>query len=559
MPDFRRMTTRDPWNHIFYPYEQNQMAHGAIATQEWQDYVLKWCYAQIDAGVDSLFMDEVQGAYGRFEGYDDASIADFRNWLIKQYCAGKGWKPNDERWQTEFKVPLDNKAVCPDGTMNSFNYREYLIAADLAADPAEKDNPFQKAWGHAGQFLEDDTYCGYRHDRAWKYVYDSIHQYAAKKGRPISVNANGLNHHVDFQVQGFGKDWLGPKDEVQTTASFIRRYRATVLRGNDLAGHAVPTTFFHDWGFGGFPFRELKEEEQIKWIRTCAPEIYAAGGFYVFPVQIPGERLLSVIQKHADFYQAHKQWFHGGEWLGTRGIQSSVKGLSTAVWQFPSLKQRVVHIINHNYADKRITPQRDVLVKIPSAKRPASVTCASPDLPEDTPARFEWADGQVTVTLDLIDAYTCLALTYEALPEDYFGKDIVTIDTTGFWARPKVSEFTVGPDGKINDAKQLCRIVQGNLHLDLHNNPTFIVDYPRDGQFTVHVNSVASLGAKLLLFLDDRPTLDVDLPDMDKKNDNSAGEYDQDFSIPVPAGKHKIRVDNTGGDWFSVDFYEFAK
>ena len=43
MADFRRMASRDPWNHIFYPYEQNQMAHGAVASQEWLDYVLKWC------------------------------------------------------------------------------------------------------------------------------------------------------------------------------------------------------------------------------------------------------------------------------------------------------------------------------------------------------------------------------------------------------------------------------------------------------------------------------------------------------------------------------------
>ena len=513
----------------------------------------------MDAGVDSLFMDEVFGAYGQFEGYDDASMGGFRAWLMRKYCEGKGWKPDDERWRTEFKAPLENKAVCPDGTMKTFNYRECLIAADLASAPMEKDNPLRQEWGYGGQFLEDDTYCGYRHDRAWKHVYDKIHEYAAKKGREISVDANGLNHHVDFQVAGFGKDWVGPKEEVQTTASFVRKYRATVERGNELAGRPVPTTFFHDWGFGGFPFKELKEEEQVKWIRVYAPEVYAAGGYYVFPVQLAGDWLLSVIKAHAEFYQAHKQWFHGGEWLGTRNVVCSVKGLTTVTWQFPARKQRVVHIINHNYANRQIAPQRDVEVRVPSSKRPISVTCASPGFREDKPVPFDWGDGQAKVRLDQIDAYVCLALTYEELPSDYFGKDVATVNTTGFWAQPKVSEFTLGPDGKINEPGQLCYIVQGNLHPDLRNNPTFIVDYPRDGQFTVHVNSVASVGAKLLIYLDDKLASEVDLPDTDKQNNSNAGEYDQDLTIPVPAGHHKIRVDNTGGDWFSVDFYEFIR
>jgi hypothetical protein len=97
--------------------------------------------------------------------------------------------------------------------------------------------------------------------------------------------------------------------------------------------------------------------------------------------------------------------------------------------------------------------------------------------------------------------------------------------------------------------------VQGKLHPDLRNNPTFVVDYAQEGQFVVHVNSVAVLGAVLQIWVDGQLALSQDLPDLDKKNDAGAGEYDQDFAIPVPKGRHEIRVDNEGGDWLSVDYF----
>lgn len=47
----------------------------------YREYLLAACKRQIDAGVDYLFMDEINAALQADEGFDDHSIADFRQFL----------------------------------------------------------------------------------------------------------------------------------------------------------------------------------------------------------------------------------------------------------------------------------------------------------------------------------------------------------------------------------------------------------------------------------------------------------------------------------------------
>jgi len=552
-PDvWRRLATRDPFGHILPAWDDPSVAHGAIASEEYLDYVLRWCYAQIDAGVDSLFMDEVQGAYTRYEGFDDASMAQFAAWLERKYCDGQGWRLDDPKWTQEFGIDLADKDVCPDGTIRTFNYRNYLIERDLAADPYAEDNPLAREWGGG-----EESFYQWRADWAWKYLCDHIREYAARRGRTVTICANGLNKWVDFQVQGFWIEWVGERRKVTTFASYLRRYRSIVLRGWDLAGRRVPVVFFHDWGFGGFPFGELRPAERIKWMRVYAPEIYAAGGYFCWPVNIAREEDLELIRRYTAWYQAHRQWFHGGEWLASRYLTASRQGVALAFWQFPQLKQRVVHAINHNY-DGDIVPLEKLELRIPSGARPKAVVWASPELDADQPVAFEWKDKVVTVSLGPVTGYAAVALIYDELPADdtaVVGGGAVELLTRPMWSRSRVNRFIVAPDGNINDADQLSSFVQGNLHPHLRNNPVFVVDYPREGQFIVHVNSVAQMGATLDIYLDGKLVLQQDLPDLDKENDGFAAEYDQDYVITVPPGKHEIRVDNTGGDWLTVDYF----
>ncbi len=549
---WRRMATRDPFGHIIPAWTDRNIAHGAIAGEEYLDYALKWCYGQIDAGVDSLFMDEVQGAYSQFEGFDDPAMSKFAAWLSRKYCDGQGWNPDDPRWRQKLSLDTSDREVCPDGTIRSFNYRAWLLKRDLAADPYAQDNPLRGEWsGSADSFYE------WRADWAWKYLCDHIRAHAAQVGREVSINANGLNKYVDFQVAGFWIEWAGERRRVTTSASYLKKYRSTVLQGCELAGKQVPVVFFHDWGFDGFPFSELTSADRIKWFKVYAPEVYAAGGFFCWPVNIAHAEDLAVIKRYTAWYQAHRAWFHGGEWLTTRRLMASASKLSLALWELPTLNRRVLHLINHN-GDRELAPLEQVELRIPSGARPARVVWASPEIGPDRPLEFTFADSRVTVRVPRLEGYAALALEYDRLPAgdmDLVGGAEVEIPVAGGWRRPLVNHFVVGANGKINGPGELLYTVQGDLHPDLRNNPTFVVDYPGDGQFTVHVNSVAALGAVIEIYVDGKLALRQELPDLDRANDGNAHEYDQDFSVPVPGGKHEIRVDNTGGDWFSVDYY----
>jgi len=552
---FRRLATRDPFNHIIPAWKDPNIAHGAIASKEYLDYVLKWCYAQIDAGVDGLFMDEVTGAYTHFEGFDDESIKGFAQWLAKKYCDGKGWKPDDARWRETFKIPLDDKRVCPDGTIRSFNYREYLMKFGWACDPIAGDNPLRGEWGFPGDKIDAATYCGYRNDRAWKYICDSIRRYAARRGKKVWINANGLNRYVDFQVQGFFQEWVGRRDRVSTSANFLRRYRNIVIRGHQLAGKEVPVVFFHDWGFNGFPFGQLPDGERVKWMKVYAPEIYAAGGYFCFPVNIAGKASLELIKRYASWFQDYRQIFHGGEWITSRSLRADRSGIALAFYEFSERNQRVVHVINHNF-DGDIVPQRGVRLSVPSGTAPERVRWVSPEIKDEKLLEFSVANGAVELEVPRLEGYAAIIIDYEKLPTgDAVAKGEVLLIPQGGWGKPSVNRFVIQRDGSINDARQLSKFLQGNLHPDLRNNPTFIVDYPADGDFIIHVNSVARLGTILEVYLDGKKVLSEYLRDIDGKNKSNVGEYDTDFFVSVPAGRHEIRLENSGGDWMTVDYY----
>ena len=75
----------------------------------------------------------------------------------------------------------------------------------------------------------------------------------------------------------------------------------------------------------------------------------------------------------------------------------------------------------------------------------------------------------------------------------------------------------------------------------------------------VHIQAVAAAGARLQVSIDGEVPQTVDLPDLDGKNDGAAGEYGKDYSFALPAGEHKVTVDNVGRDWAVVSWYEFRE
>ena len=308
------LATRGPDGQLIDAWQTPQCRHGSLSNPAYLDYLLSWCKQQIDGGVDYLFMDEINAALQSDEGFDDYSVADFCTFLLERY-GRQGWTPADSRWHDVFKIDLTDANEAADHTLKTFRYRAYLKVLGFVQSPDAAANPLHTDWQ---MFITD------RDDRAWKHLSDSIRAYAATKKRTVFISGNGLARYVDFQIQGLWQDWLLKGDRIDFTPSQIEQRRATVVSGWDMADKRVPVVFFHDWGFGGFPWMKITADDRRLWIRIRGAEIYAAGGFFAFPVHGPGAfdsrpaGTLPEIIRQSAFYRRNKALYLNAEFLGVR-------------------------------------------------------------------------------------------------------------------------------------------------------------------------------------------------------------------------------------------------
>lgn len=144
--------------------------------------------------------------------------------------------------------------------------------------------------------------------------------------------------------------------------------------------------------------------------------------------------------------------------------------------------------------------------------------------------------------------------------------DLTVAPSAGF-DKAKESVFVVSRDGTVSHAQCLSKLLHATGgHADKRNPPTFEVDYLGPGKFTVHVKTV-SQRAVLEIHLDGKLALAKELPAGKGLGKESQWDetwkvwyttYDVDLSIDVPAGKHRIKVDNTGRDWANLSNYVFG-
>ncbi|MDH7571901.1 MAG: hypothetical protein QHJ73_20160, partial [Armatimonadota bacterium] len=157
------------------------------------------------------------------------------------------------------------------------------------------------------------------------------------------------------------------------------------------------------------------------------------------------------------------------------------------------------------------------------------------------------------------------AVEYQTPPNPPIVRDAVLVPVNR-WARPAVNEFVVQPDGTVNDPGELLDLLHGDGHADLRHPPTFVVNYPRAGKFIVSVGRVSNSGL-LKIWVDDRLVLEREFP----CGENIGKEwrylpqytlwesvYDEDVSVDVAAGTHRIRVENLGKDWMRILRYVFT-
>ncbi len=550
------MATRGTDGKYVDAWDQPGCRHGSLSSPAYLDYLFRWCKEQIDAGADYLFMDENTAALGQKEGYDDHSLADFRLYLTRHCPQTEGYKPDDPRWRDMWGVPLDNREVCPDGTMATFSYRAFLRVQGLVEKPLQEKNKLGTLWWQFRTF---------RDDRAWKALTDRMRAYAKAQGRRLLISGNGLVKYVDLQVLGVWGDWAVKGGHVDLSEGQISRWRGQIERGREIAGGTVPVVFFHDWGFGDppFPWLAVPPADRELWMRTRGAEIYAAGGFFAFPVLGPfncnaGEDgTLRCIAGQTAFYQAHRDIYVSPGYLGSATLKSDTDRLSLAAWWQPEPKSLLVHVINRATDGARLVPRKHITVRLPVSTAPTQATVVSPDAEGAAPVTCHLAGDQLEVTLPALQAYSVAILKYAVAPNLDRLVDPVYTRPTPHWGRPAQNEFRVGPRGVVANSSGLISYLQGMLHTELRNPPTFLVNADGPGRLEVHIRAVAAAGAKLELRVDGEPKQTVDLPDLDGRNDGNAPEYNRTFTLDVPAGQHRLTLDNIGGDWAVVDWLAF--
>lgn len=133
------------------------------------------------------------------------------------------------------------------------------------------------------------------------------------------------------------------------------------------------------------------------------------------------------------------------------------------------------------------------------------------------------------------------------------------------WGKPEHDEFVILPDGTIEGERRPQQLLQGEGHRDLKNPPTFVVNYPRDGRFVMHVVNVSNSGL-LRVWVDDELVLERDLPCGEGLGKSSVWReqwnlwettYEEDIAVDIPAGERRIRVENFGKDWVRIGTYTF--
>ncbi len=129
--------------------------------------------------------------------------------------------------------------------------------------------------------------------------------------------------------------------------------------------------------------------------------------------------------------------------------------------------------------------------------------------------------------------------------------------TGGVWESRADGPVVVDPLGGVKSGMVVPRVVHGvRNHRDLHNPVEFRVDYGEAGTFGVNVGDTSGWGgSRLLVSLDGREVLRRDFPGTSEK---ALTENRGWYTVPVPAGRHTLRVDNDGADWFMAEGYRFG-
>lgn len=123
-------------------------------------------------------------------------------------------------------------------------------------------------------------------------------------------------------------------------------------------------------------------------------------------------------------------------------------------------------------------------------------------------------------------------------------------------AANRPAEVKVDSSGVIVNG-QVAGILHGKVnHLDLHDPLTLDMDLPHATTLHIYVSGVSGHGgAHLTASLDGQPVLDKDMPDpAGNAKHETLRQYDGEYGVDVPSGRHRVIVENIGADWLFVGY-----
>lgn len=146
---------------------------------------------------------------------------------------------------------------------------------------------------------------------------------------------------------------------------------------------------------------------------------------------------------------------------------------------------------------------------------------------------------------------------YLDIPKPYPLGDLIAPAEAPLWTagpanRPRT--VSVNENGFDGTAPSLIHGVRN--HAEWHNPVTFDVRLPRRTRFAVGVSGVSGYGgAKLVVKLDGGVVMTRDFPDPDGDRETATlTKYSGSYGFDLPAGKHRIEVENVGPDWMEASY-----
>ncbi len=121
----------------------------------------------------------------------------------------------------------------------------------------------------------------------------------------------------------------------------------------------------------------------------------------------------------------------------------------------------------------------------------------------------------------------------------------------GDWGQVKQFIYDVKPGGPPSGIGALSRYLQGDSNRKLEPQPlVFEVDFARAGQFVLQIGEISTGGARVVLQSGELKA-ERDFPGTGTqfKPQGDAGR----IALDLPAGKHRISLQNTGKDWAAIN------